>query len=221
MDSILQTSNLGARLFELGRLEEAKCHFQHALKALKRHHHANLVLQQQLQGAEKNKRPPLTDCHAIRGWTVPTMEQEHLEHIFCFSRAFYLDPNFDASQLPVYFCCMTFNLGVTYHLLTWKRTKASDFRQSSYLYEQSMKTIESDVLPESSCFVYDLRMVILNNAGHIYYTERCNIPAATQCFEAVCGIVGRSSSGGSLPDPEVDNMLANVLLKFSVTAPVA
>jgi hypothetical protein len=100
--------------------------------------------------------------------------------------------------------------------------RSSDYQHSSDLYEDSMAMLEACLVKnDDHPYVIDLRVVILNNAGHIYLTDRINFTAANQCFEAVCGLVEVSAASTGLPEEDLDHMMTNVLMKYSMSAPMA
>eukprot|EP00545_Synedropsis_sp_CCMP1620_P008368 CAMPEP_0119009150 /NCGR_PEP_ID=MMETSP1176-20130426/4176_1 /TAXON_ID=265551 /ORGANISM="Synedropsis recta cf, Strain CCMP1620" /LENGTH=222 /DNA_ID=CAMNT_0006961607 /DNA_START=31 /DNA_END=699 /DNA_ORIENTATION=+ len=214
----LESNNFGSRMFELGRLEEAKSHFQYALDSLQNDIEP-IDCQRRKHGLAEATSP-------IQGWSRPMKSRE--DHIFVYSRAICLHTSFDDKYKGLYLCCVTYNLALTHHLMALKGARSSDYVTSSDLYEDSMTMLENLIKNAHSSdehpYLTDLRVVILNNAGHIYYTDRVNFKAALQCFEAVCGIVSELEISGyrtALPEEEVDLMMTNVLLRFSVSAPMA
>jgi hypothetical protein len=225
-DLILESSNFGARLFELGWLEEAKTQFRYALDRLQvvqtrrsitsiTSSSSSSVSTYISSSSEEQSSPK----HPIRGWTRPLRKED--DQIFVYSRAVDLNPSFDIQQYPIYQTCIAYNLALTLHLIALRKASSADYQTASSLYEDSMKALEL-AFDSCSCSDYlnDLRIVILNNAGHIYFSALVNYSAASQCFQAVCGIA-ISDSTSSLPAEEVDRMVTNVLLTYSMTAPMA
>ena len=218
-DLILESSNFGARLFELGWLEEAKTQFRYALDRLQvvqtRRCITSSSVSTYISSSSEGRSSPK---HPIRGWTRPIRKED--DQIFVYSRAVDLNPSFDIQQYPIYQTCIAYNLALTLHLIALRKASSADYQTASSLYEDSMKALEL-AFDSCSCSDYlnDLRIVILNNAGHIYFSALVNYSAASQCFQAVCGII--SDSASSLPAEEVDRMVTNVLLTYSMTAPMA
>lgn len=218
-DLILESSNFGARLFELGWLEEAKTHFRYALDRLQvvqtRRCITSSSVSTYISSSSEGRSSPK---HPIRGWTRPIRKED--DQIFVYSRAVDLNPSFDVQQYPIYKTCIAYNLALTLHLIALRKASSADYQTASSLYEDSMKALEL-AFDSCSCsdYLHDLRIVILNNAGHIYFSALVNYSAASQCFQAVCGII--SDSASSLPAEEVDRMVTNVLLTYSMTAPMA
>jgi len=218
-DGLLLLNNLGVRLFEKGRLEEAKQSFREAFRAV-------LALGKTPLKADDSM---LEQGCAIRGWSSP-MQRIDDDTVFVYSRLIVLHPKFDFRQKELYSICIAYNLALAYHMLAIKSTNLQSwgYRQACALYEQAMTTLEGllvrDQQQGQTAQLSDLKVVILNNAGHIYYTDRVNYGAATQCFVAVCAVVNHSEKSGEpteLVADEVDRMVSNVLMRYSIAAPMA
>jgi hypothetical protein len=173
--------------------------------------------------------------YPIRGWShqvkMTVVEGEEEDNLFVYSRTLYLNTSFNPEHKDIYLCCITYNLALTHHLMALRGGLSSGYQTASHYYEDAMTLLET-CLKDGNCLtcsddphLNDLRAVILNNAGHIYYTDRINFSAAIQCFDAACGLVFESKISGDvlgLPEQDVRLMVGNVLmLRYAMTAPMA
>jgi hypothetical protein len=250
---VLDSNSVGVRLLELGRLAEARSYFQQALDVLQyvRESQSPAVqqlevepsqdlgspqqpqLSQQQSLLQQHQSLPQPESHPIQGWTCSIRHDDDgggKDHLYVYSRAIDLTPNFLVQHLHIYQTAITFNLALTHHLiaLLLTPTSSSDYQTASTLYEESMaalgRVFETSTAFDDDPYLNDVRLVILNNAGHIYYTDMANIPVATQCFQTVCGIISDSVRIGpptALPPTELHRMVANALVQYIHAAPVA
>jgi hypothetical protein len=236
MGLYLQTNNFGIHLFELGHLKEAKSHFLYSLESISMDIEpitAPGSRRKRSHGQRLEEMMAATMRYPIRGWSghVKTAAVEEEDNLFVYSRGLYLNTSsFNPHHKDTYRCCIMYNLALTHHLMALQGGLSSDYHLSSDYYEDSMTLLESCLKNgnSSTCsddpHLSDLRVVILNNAGHIYYTDRINFSAAIQCFEAVSGLVFEAElSGGAmgLTEEDVGLMVGNVLMRYSTTAPMA
>jgi hypothetical protein len=211
LDHALVSNNLGTRLVELNRLSEAESHFKHALKELLK------------KKTDKVTDPTLqTSKPVVRYWSSsPQVEQQY---VFVYSRALVLDTKYNHKHQAIYVCCIAYNLALTYQLTALQTNKACYAQKASLLYEISMKALQDAQGPRRSGYLDALKVVIFNNAGTIYYDHFSNVSAATQCFQAVCGMITElhvSSQPVALEDEEVRWMITNMFVRFEGTAPAA
>ena len=229
---VLESNSFGVRLFELGLLVEARTHFQHALDVLPQVRESP-KLEPCPDGDSPRQSLPHPGNHPIQGWTCSMGHDQDddddvKDHLFVYSRAIQLAPTFQFQHVHIYRTTIAFNLALTHHLIAILTQTSSDYQKASVLYEESMSALgqvfEASSVFDDDPYLNDLRVVILNNAGHIYYTDMANVMVAAQCFQTVCGIISDSVRIGpatALRQGEIHRMVANVLVQYIYAAPVA
>jgi hypothetical protein len=239
----LRTNNFGIHLFELGHLKEARSHFLFSLESIRSKDMKPIrapgfakkkIRHEQLQ--QEARMTAAAIRYPIRGWShqvkTTVVEGEEEDNLFVYSRTLYLNTSsFNPEHKDIYLCCITYNLALTHHLMALQGGLSSGYQTASDYYEDAMTLLETCLKKDGNCLtcsddphLNDLRVAILNNAGHIYYTDRINFSAAIQCFDAACGVVFESEiSGGvlGLPEQDVRLMVGNVLMRYAMTAPMA
>lgn len=186
--------------------------------------------------------------HAFTGWSgrLLSSDENDDEGVFVYSRALCLHPIFLDEHFELYAAAILFNLGLVHHIMALEQHRHNGsgvgitlshqhYQESCMFYEFAMKNLqcleqqqhEGENIPalsrSNNIKEWDvLKAMLLNNSGHVFYTNSMDLNAAFHCFTASSTLVIHYSNSRNsvdctypartLDDTDFDSLLHNILL---------
>eukprot|EP00545_Synedropsis_sp_CCMP1620_P006194 CAMPEP_0119010614 /NCGR_PEP_ID=MMETSP1176-20130426/5133_1 /TAXON_ID=265551 /ORGANISM="Synedropsis recta cf, Strain CCMP1620" /LENGTH=249 /DNA_ID=CAMNT_0006963313 /DNA_START=51 /DNA_END=800 /DNA_ORIENTATION=- len=208
---LIALNNEGVRLYEQGRLEEAKHCFQQCIDEM-----FELTVQikqatlkspkegfdwQREQSSSQQQRAKHSP---IRGWSklLPYTKRPG-EGVFVFSRAIILrdlklsdkSASLQLGDVSLYKLAILYNKALTHHQIACITVKSKYYSQDAdmafHLYEQAFQCCKSEINQGFHGTTHRgiLMLALFNNVGVIFCNDLARFHDALECFKASCGVV--------------------------------